>query len=317
MTTRASACSRAALPLLAAGLLVSPAAAQQVADSSFAVPLAVPAYSRDAGPVVLLDEAHTNFHTLDGRYLVFGKVLRQDGYQVRPSRVPLSARALTGARVLVIANALHASNAGKWELPTPSAFTADEIAAVRDWVKAGGSLLLIADHMPFPGAAGALAEAFGVHMRNGFAYDSARTNSRFSYTRGSGRLAAHPVTDGRNAAERVDSVVAFTGQAFSVEAPARALMTLERGTIVLEPRVAWQFDEKTPTVPGAGLLQGAALAFGKGRVAVFGEAAMFSAQLGGGARRVPMGMNDPAAPQNPQFLLNLMHWLSGLLPVGP
>jgi hypothetical protein len=94
-------------------------------------------------------------------------------------------------------------------------------------------------------------------------------------------------------------------------------MTLERGTIVLEPRVAWQFDEKTPTVPGAGLLQGAALAFGKGRVAVFGEAAMCSVQLGGGARRVPMGMNDPAAPQNPQFLLNIMHWRSGLLPVGP
>ncbi len=309
--------SRAALSLLAAGLFVSPAAAQQVADSSFAVPLAAPAYSRDAGPIVLLDEAHTNFHTLDGRYLVFGRVLRQDGYQVRPSRVPFSTRALAGARVLVIANALHASNAGKWELPTPSAFTAAEIAAVHDWVMAGGSLLLIADHMPFPGAAGALAEAFGVHMRNGFAYDSARTNSRFSYTRASGRLAAHPITDGRSAAERVDSVVAFTGQAFSVEAPARALMTLERGTIVLEPHVAWQFDEQTPTVSGGGLLQGAALAFGKGRVAVFGEAAMFSAQLGGGARRVPMGMNDPAAPQNPQFLLNIMHWLSALLPVGP
>jgi len=26
-----------------------------------------------------------------------------------------------------------------------------------------------------------------------------------------------------------------------------------------------------------------------------------------------MGMNDPIAKQNPQFLLNVMHWLSGLL----
>jgi hypothetical protein len=294
---------------------VSPAASQQVADSSFTVPFIAPAYPDGAGPVVLLDEAHANFHTLDGRYFVFGKVLRQDGYQVRPSRVPLSAGALAGARVLVIANALHPSNTGKWELPTPSAFTAAEITAVRAWIEAGGSLLLIADHMPFPGAAGALAEAFGVHMRNGFAYDSSRTNSRFAFTRASGRLAEHPVTDGRNAAERVDSVVAFTGQAFHVDAPGRALMTLERGTIVLEPRVAWQFDEKTPTVPGAGLLQGAVLTVGKGRVAVFGEAAMFSAQLGG-ARRLPMGMNDPAAPQNPQFLLNVMHWLSGLLPAA-
>ena len=51
---------------------------------------------------------------------------------------------------------------------------------------------------------------------------------------------------------------------------------------------------------------------GKGRVAIFGEAAMFSAQLAGPQKR-PMGMNDPVAKQNPQFLLNIMHWLSGLL----
>lgn len=52
--------------------------------------------------------------------------------------------------------------------------------------------------------------------------------------------------------------------------------------------------------------------FGKGRVAVFGEAAMFSAQLAG-PNKDPMGMNDPIASRNPQFLLNLMHWLSGKL----
>jgi hypothetical protein len=51
---------------------------------------------------------------------------------------------------------------------------------------------------------------------------------------------------------------------------------------------------------------------GKGRVAIFGEAAMFSAQLGG-PQKLPMGMNAPVAKQNPQFLLNVMHWLSGLL----
>jgi hypothetical protein len=304
-----------ALPLVAAGLAASPLCGQQVADTAFSAARAAPAYRAD-GPLVLLDEAHTNFHTLDGRYFVFGKVLRQDGYQVRPIRAPFSAAALTGARVLVIANALHESNAGKWELPTPSAFSAAEIAAVREWVSGGGSLLLIADHMPFPGATGALAEAFGVHMRNGFAYDSTRAVSRFTFTRASGRLAAHPITDGRTSAERIDSVVAFTGQAFRVAAPARPLMTLAGGTVVLEPRVAWQFSDSTPTTPGAGMLQGAAVVFGQGRVAIFGEAAMFSAQLAG-AQRTPMGMNDPAAPQNAQFLLNVMHWLSGLLPDAP
>lgn len=306
---------RTAYALTALACAATAVHAQQVADTAFKVALAAPTYASD-GPVVLLDEAHANFHTLDGRYLAFGNVLRQDGYRVTPSRVPFTAAALAGARVLVIANALHVSNAGgHWSLPTPSAFTADEIAAVRDWVRSGGSLLLIADHMPFPGAAGALAAAFGVQMLNGFAYDSTRTISKFTYTRGSGRLAAHPVTDGRSATERVDSVVAFTGQAFRIDAHARGLMTLAAGTIVLEPQTAWQFSDSTRTEPGAGLFQGAVTSLGAGRVAVFGEAAMFSAQVAG-AQRTPMGMNDPTAPQNARFLLNVMHWLSGLLPLG-
>ena len=62
------------------------------------------------------------------------------------------------------------------------------------------------------------------------------------------------------------------------------------------------------------MLQGAALPFGKGRVAAFGEGAMFSAQVSGPQRR-PMGMNMPAAGENPQFLLSVLHWLAGLLPI--
>lgn len=308
------------LALLAAALrplggpLGGPLHAQQVADTDFRVAIPVPAYSAGTGPLVLLDEMHNNFHTRDGRYLVFGRVLAQDGYRVQGTRELFSRAALNKARVLVIANALNPVNAKDWKLPTPSAFAPDEITAVRDWVRAGGSLLLIADHMPFPGAAHDLAEAFGIHMLNGFAYDSTRKISKFQYNRSTGSLGSHAVTEGRSPRERIDSVVAFTGQAFWVDAPGTPLMTLARGTIVLEPSVAWQFDANTPTEPGAGLLQGAVVPFGKGRVAVFGEAAMFSAQVAG-ARRNPMGMNDPAAPQNAQFLLNIMHWLTGLL--GP
>jgi hypothetical protein len=39
---------------------------------------------------------------------------------------------------------------------------------------------------------------------------------------------------------------------------------------------------------------------------------MFSAQLSG-PDKAPMGMNAPVAKHNPQFLLNLMHWLAGVL----
>lgn len=54
------------------------------------------------------------------------------------------------------------------------------------------------------------------------------------------------------------------------------------------------------------------MAHGRGRVAVFGEAAMFTAQVTGPERQ-PMGMNAPGAEQNAQLLLNVLHWLSGLM----
>lgn len=303
----------ASLALIAIALSLTPSEgiAQQVADSAFAPPIARPAFAAGEGPLVLLDEGHVNFHTLDGRYYTFGRLLARDGYRVRPLRGTITADALDGARVLVIANALAPRNARDWSLPTPSAFTADEVAAIEGWVRGGGSLLLIADHMPFPGAADSLAAAFGVEMHNGFAFDSTGRESTMRFTRGDG-LADHAITRGRDAAERVDSVVAFTGQAFRAPDDAEPLMTLPEGTVVLLPARAWQFSAETPQVPAGGMLQGAVLRHGSGRVAVFGEAAMFSAQLGG-PRRQPMGMNAPIAPQNAQFLLNVMHWLTGVL----
>jgi hypothetical protein len=73
------------------------------------------------------------------------------------------------------------------------------------------------------------------------------------------------------------------------------------------------YSEKVQNDPNPilikGELQGAVLPFSKGKVAVFGEAAMFSAQITG-ADRHPMGMNAPIAKQNAQFLLNVMHWLT-------
>ena len=82
---------------------------------------------------------------------------------------------------------------------------------------------------------------------------------------------------------------------------------------VLLPEVAWQFDDATPRLSGEGKLQGALLEIGQGRVAVFGEAAMFTAQLAG-PQAVPMGLNAPGAEQNKQFALNVIHWLTDARP---
>lgn len=290
--------------------VVTATVSQQVADTAFAPPVPRPAFAEDRGPVVLLDEAHFNFHTASGRYLTFARLLRHDGFVVHPLTTPFSRESLAGARVLVIANALAERNRENWSLPTPSAFTPDEIAAVREWVLAGGALLLIADHMPFPGAAGDLAAAFGFTLLNGYVAEG--DAGPIVFRRSDGSLARHPVTEGRSPAERVDSVTSFTGEAFRAD-DGSPLMVLRAGSVIYYPTVAGQITATTPSEPVAGLLQGAVAVAGRGRVAVFGEAAMFSAQLAG-PTRTPMGMNAPLAGQNPQFLLNVMHWLVGALP---
>jgi hypothetical protein len=300
------------LLLLAVVFASHSARAQQVADTAFTAAVSAPAYKAGTGPTVLIDEGHHNFHTMSGRFLPFARLLQKDGYVVKPQRGLIARTELDRASVLVISNALARENETAWTLPTPSAFDSAEIATVRNWVHDGGSLWLIADHMPFPGAAGLLAAEFGILMGNGFALDGDSQDGRIRFTRQGGMLADHPVTRGRNPAERIDSVFSFTGQAFRLEGTGEALMTLGHTTELLMPQVAWQFSALTPRVSASGMLQGAVVRFGRGRVAVFGEAAMFSAQLAG-PHRSPVGINDPAAPQNAQFLVNVLHWLSGLL----
>jgi len=306
-------CAYSAFALLIASVVLSSSlTAQQVADTLFKPIVGAPAFKEGAGPTVLIDEAHYNFHTMNGRYLAFTRLLQRDGYVVKPHLGQFTRADLDRAKILVIANALAKQNEEDWYLPTPSAFDSSEIAAVRDWVKDGGSLWLIADHMPFPGAAGPLAAEFGIIMGNGFALDPETEEGRMRFARFDNSLVDHPITRGRNQAERIDSVIAFTGQAFRFENKGEPLMTLGRNIVLLMPEVAWQFSKLTPSISASGMLQGAVVSFGKGRVAAFGEAAMFSAQVSGPERR-SAGMNDPSAPQNAQFVLNVLHWLSGLL----
>lgn len=290
------------------------ASGEQVADRGFSPRVARPAFAPGTGPKVLLDEAHLNLHTAEGRYAPFVGLLRRDGFVVEPNRSQFSGESLAPAKILVIANALAPRNKNlNWTLPARSAFSKREIDALRNWVREGGSLLLIADHMPLPGVAADLAREFGVFMVDGFATDRTCSEDEFVFQRSDGTLADHPVTRGRDAAERVDSVRTITGQAFRVSGAATPVLLLAPETVVLLPRRAWAFSEDTPRIPGDGMAQGAVMSFGSGRVAVFGEAAMFSAQVSGKERR-PMGMNMPTAAQNPQFLLNVMRWLSRILP---
>lgn len=278
--------------------------AQQVADSAFTYQVETPAYALGTGPVVTVDEAHFNFHTINGRYYPFAKLLAQDGYQLRPGTETFAKRTLKDTEILVIANALPHN--GPWILPTDPAFTKDEVQVVKEWVKDGGSLFLIADHMPFPGAAEVLAGAFGFEFVNGFAMK--KDGSAEIFTRDIGNLKASPVTDGRNASEKIDQISIFTGQGFVAPPEAYTFLLLDTSYTILSPQRAWEFDDTTPSRSGERHAAGACMTYGKGKIVVMGEAAMFTAQLAG-PQRQKVGMNHRDASQNPQLLLNIVHWL--------
>jgi len=295
--------------LLGSLFLFVAARAQQIADPNFDAKVAHPAYPKN-GPRVLFDEAHNNFHTAGGRYKPFADLITNDGYQVTPNKEKFSANTLKAFEILVISNALGAERMNMAEAANP-AFTADECDAVRDWVKGGGRLLLIADHAPMGSANQIMADRFAVNMSKMFTIDDQNSDKESNnpgfivYTRESGRLADHAITRGRNDTERVNKIIAFTGQSLKGPPDSVAFMKLADSAVDALP------GRNSDPVSAAGRAQGLAMSFGKGRVVVLGEAAMLSAQLAG-PNKTPFGMNRPGL-DNRQIALNIMHWLSGLL----
>ena len=280
-----------------------------------------PTFESGKGPVVAIDEAHQNTHTIGSPQLRgFVELLQRDGYRVRPLTSSIAAASLIGIDLLVV------NGPGGWIGPE-AALDDGEVAAIIQWVRDGGSLLLILDHMPSPRNGANLAAALGVSTwHDGYTLvdmpDSLPIGNILFWradafssglpTVGStgpagGRgyqgidaeLTKHPITDGRSTAERVQKVVTFVGSAFQLPINGEALLTLPRRAISFTPRApgpdVTRDAERTPV---GRWLQGAVLQLGKGRVAIFGEAGLFS--------------GGPAG-DNRLFVINVVHWLSGRL----
>jgi len=298
-----------ALALALVTLAATSAVAQAVANNETDVSVALPAYPIGAGPVVAIDEGHNDYHTLEGRYAPFAAVLANDGYRVVPFRDRFDSRTLGQINVLVIANPLASANvgAGKWKLPTPSAFEGGEIEAIRTWVRNGGALFMIADHMPFAGAVGPLAAAFGFRFDNDYA-TKADGKTPEIFTQEEKTLGDNAVTRGAGRGPAVTEVQTFVGSSFRAPAAATPLMTLDESWTLLYPAEAGKFDAQTPRRRATRAdLRGAMLGYGKGRVVVVSEAALFTNQLINGA---PYGFGQLSARQDKQFLINVLEWLS-------
>lgn len=277
------------------------APAQQKADPDFDAAVARPAFTAD-GPRVLFDEAHQNFHTAEGRFKPFADLVRNDGFGITPNREPFSAERLKDFDILVISNAQGPPRVGGGRRSDP-AFTEAECDAVRDWVRGGGNLLLIADHYPMGAAAQGLALRFDVRMSTGM-------TDEFEFTADHGLAMDHPILRGRGPEERIRVLRTFTGQSLQGPKEATVLIALppDGGEMTPDP----QDPHRGKPIPGKVVYpaQGLAFAFGKGRVVVLGEAGMLTAQISPSGEK--FGMNVSGI-DNRQFALNTMRWLAGVL----
>ena len=270
-------------------------------------------------PIIVFAEGHNNFgDDRDSSNAEMEQFLAREGFELRQYIGEITREALEGVNILHTDNALAPENQDNWTLPTPSAFTPEEISIIYDWVHDGGSLLMVIEHMPFGGSYEDLAKAFNVETSNGFVVDERlldgyseeiiSTAGWFVFRQDNGALGDHPILTGRQPHERIEFVAADDGSAFRLPERAVSLMTFGSNAISLEPSVSWRFDSATPRRSVSGWSQGGVMKVGKGRVAVLGDNFLIipPSQLES-EKEVVFGR------YHPQFTVNVYRWLSGQL----
>ena len=271
----------------------------QVSDPTFHALVARPAHRAGAGPRVLFDDAHENFHKSDGRYAPFVRLVRNDGFTVESNTRTFDAASLNGYDVLVIVNA-------------DAAFTESETKAVADWVEGGGALLLVADHSPFGRMANPMAERFGVTMLDAHLKDETHSDPSLPgpffllFTRENGLIGDHEITRG------INRITTFGGQALRARGDVTPLLRLSPDARIVPDRTKPQISEPA----GADAVHAVALQRGRGRVVIIGEAAALTAQVitgdaakAAGVTELRVGLSREGI-DNKQFTLNIVRWLA-------
>ncbi|MEM9337664.1 MAG: DUF4350 domain-containing protein [Bacteroidota bacterium] len=290
----------------ALNLILNVTLAQAVRDQSFHYEIETPQFKNGEGPILYMDAAHHNRHTMQTGLRALSEMLMDDGVTVKENRLPFSPESLKKMDVLVIVNALDTSNLKRWKLPCPSAFTSEEIKAVERWVHDGGSLFLSADHMPYGGAVQDLAHSFGVTWANCFDRSLKKQWPPAVFSRDKGTLKPSLVTDSSAFSSRIEYIGTFTGSAFKSQNLTPFLVFNERYELLF-PDVAWKFSGKTKKLDAKGWFQGAYMKYGEGKVVLMGESAMFTAQVRG---KTKIGMNSPFTPENAALALNIFRYLA-------
>ncbi|HVN38213.1 MAG TPA: hypothetical protein VMW19_08600 [Myxococcota bacterium] len=245
-----------------------------------------PLYGVCAGPRVLVDSGHFALHQIDRSFSGFAKLLIADGYDVRSVRwtKPFNGLPLTSfGDVLVIVT----PRAEDPNSPNSPAFDPEshEANGIANWVAAGGSLLLIADHAPYNHVKD-LVNLFGLSVTSDsyqIPGDGVSVEDGSINTTGDVALAL---------SEGVETIRILDTVAFSPTGnppPGITQIPILVG--------------KSPVPNGAWI--GVAITSGAGRAYISGDAAQFTAQF-------QPGLNATDA-DNQRFVRNILHWLDGSL----
>ncbi|MEO6254959.1 MAG: DUF4350 domain-containing protein [Ferruginibacter sp.] len=268
-----------------------------VADTTFNTIVEKPV-CKEVCAKILIDEAHNNYHTAEGRYKPFANLVANDGFIVTSGRTPFTRELLKTIHVLVVAST--------------GAIPGAEIKILTDWIRQGGSLLVITDH-DNPGS-NDLFESVGVQTPDiNYTLDTLHGTSAIFFSEKEGLLGDHPIINGRDASEKIRRVNSFTGRSIIAPAGGSVLLPLATSAVdymTIDPTLR-SIEDMIPIEVRGLRCHGVAFSFGKGRVVAFSEAAMLTAQFFPPDGQA-VGMNVSGS-DNRQFVLNVMRWLTGYL----
>lgn len=267
---------------------------------------------------ILLDEAHHNlFAAAASGYRSFVRLVTDEGFSVATNAAPFSSARLATTDILLITHPNGAGADAPVEQRAGAAFTDAEVDAVRQWIAAGGALLLVTDHYPAGASARILAERLGVHLSSGWTDDVSHRRTLPTYgpvfgylrfSRAAGLIGDHPIMNGRDRRERIEMVTTTTGESIAGPPGSTTLLLLSPTALDWVPSAAAR-NERRPDQPrdfnpcpgcdtrsAAGRSQGIAFELEGGRVVVIGEMGVL--------------IDYAAHSNNRQFALNIVRWLA-------
>jgi hypothetical protein len=278
------------------------------ADTDFDVSVSDPKLTR-IKPKVLFDEAHKNHHQIEKTYKPFATLITNDGCVVKSTDKAIDKTALANTDIYIIGTVM-----GKEDPGDKSPFSQNEVDEIEQWVKDGGSLLLITEHFPFGLAMSPVLNKLGVQVHNGYTEDTLLNNKKVRdallFTKLKGNLnQTHPILD------KVQRLNTFTGSSVKGDSTWTQLLTFTPNAQNFNVKVDVKKDgsDITTSVEYAdfysakGYSQGICRQYGKGKIVVLAESAFITAQFDKNGNKY--GMNSPDE-DNKQFVLNLIRWLA-------